>query len=127
MLIHECTHQYLHMLSWFETLVTKDAQPHYSPLKGCERPLERIVLGYHAFANVLLAYAQLDTHGYGERISSRVRVVSGYLDELAKPLVDEVGLSALGREIVRPLRARLAAMTGDHPRHGGTTPSQDQP
>lgn len=127
MLIHECTHQYLHMLSWFETLVTKDARPHYSPLKNCERPLDRIVLGYHAFGNVMLAYAQLEAHGYGAAISSRVRVVSGYLDQLAKPLVDEVGLSALGREIVRPLRARLAAMTGDHLRRGEAAQSQDQP
>ena len=127
MLIHECSHQYLHLISWFDTLVSKDARPHYSPLKGCERPLERIVLGYHAFGNAMLAYAQLDAHGHGEGISSRSRVVSAYLDELAKPLVDEVGLSALGREIVRPLRARLGAMTSDHPRRGGAAPDQDQP
>jgi HEXXH motif-containing protein len=109
MLIHECSHQYLHMVSWFGALVSKDARPHYSPLKGCERPLERIALGYHAFGNAMLAFAQLQAHGHAEALAARYRVVSGYVDELVKPLVDEVGLSALGREIVRPLRARLGA------------------
>lgn len=109
MLIHECSHQYLHMLSLFGTLVSEDARPHYSPLKGRERPLDRIVLGYHAFGNAKLAYAQLRAHGHAEAIAGRHRVVSTYLDELVKPLVDEVGLSALGREIFRPLRARLDA------------------
>jgi HEXXH motif-containing protein len=129
MLIHECSHQYLHMLSWFGAVVTKDARPHYSPLKKCERPLERIVLGYHAFGNVMLAYAQLRAHGHAEGIASRHRVVSGYVAELVKPLVDEVGLSELGREIVRPLRARLGgeAMTSEPPRRDRAAPNQDQP
>ena len=109
MLVHECSHQYLYMVSWFGTLVTEAARPHYSPLKGRERPLEKIVLGYHAFGNVLLAYAQLRAHGHAEALALRYRVVSAYLDQLVKPLVDEVGLSALGCEIVRPLRARLGA------------------
>lgn len=109
MLIHECSHQYLHMVSWFGALITEDARPHYSPLKDRERPLDRIVLGYHAYGNVMLAYEQLRAHGHAEGIASRSRVVSSYLDELVKPLVAEVGLSALGREIVRPLRTRLAA------------------
>lgn len=109
MLIHECSHQYLHMVSWFGALITKDAKPHYSPLKNCERPLDRIVLGYHAYGNVMLAYTQLGARGHAEGIASRARVVANYLDELVKPLVDEVGLTALGREIVRPLRHRLCA------------------
>jgi HEXXH motif-containing protein len=109
MLIHECSHQYLHMVSWFGQLVTEHARPHYSPLKRCERPLEKIILGYHAFGNVMLAYAQLRAHGHAEALAGRARLVSEYVDELVKPLVDETGLSALGLEIVRPLRARLAA------------------
>jgi HEXXH motif-containing protein len=109
MLIHECSHQYLHMASWFGALVSEAARPHYSPLKGCERPLDRIVLGYHAFGNAMLAFAQLRAHGHAEVIANRYRVVSAYLDELVKPLVDEVGLSGLGRELVRPLRTRLGA------------------
>jgi HEXXH motif-containing protein len=109
MLVHECSHQFLHLGSWFGALVSKDARPHYSPLKGCERPLERIVLGYHAFGNVLLAYAQLRERGHAEALATRYRVVSSYVDELVKPLVDEGEISALGREIVRPLRARLEA------------------
>lgn len=109
MLIHECSHQYLHMVSWFGSLVTEAARPHYSPLKGCERPLDRIVLGYHAYGNVMLAYEQLRLHGHAEGVAGRSRVVSAYLDELVKPLVEEVGLSGLAREIVRPLRTRLAA------------------
>ena len=109
MLIHECSHQYLHMVSWFGALVTEAAQPHYSPLKRRERPLEKILLGYHAFGNVMLAYAQLRAHGHAEALAGRSHVISAYVDELAKPLIEEVGLSTLGREIVRPLRTRLGA------------------
>lgn len=111
MLIHECSHQYLHMVSWFGALVNEAARPHYSPLKRRERPLDRIVFGFHAIGNALLAYAQLRAHGHAEALARRYRVVSAYLDELVKPLVDEVGLSALGREIVRPLRTRLVRMS----------------
>lgn len=129
MLIHECSHQYFHMLSWFGALVTKDARPHYSPLKGCERPLDRILLGYHAFGNAILAYEQLRAHGHGEGIAGRYRVISGYLDELVKPLVDEVGLSELGREILRPLRTRLGAVqvTIEPPSRDRAALNQDQP
>jgi HEXXH motif-containing protein len=109
MLVHECSHQFLYMVSWFGTLVTEAARPHYSPLKRRERPLERIVLGYHAFGNVLLAYEQLRAHGHAKALAPRYSVVSAYLDELVKPLVDDVGLSALGLQIVRPLRTRLGA------------------
>lgn len=115
MLIHECSHQYIHLMQWFGSLVSEAARPHYSPLKGCDRPLDRILLGYHAFGNAILAYAQLRAHGHAEAIAGRYRVVSGYVDQLATPLVDEVGLSALGREIMRPLRTRLAAQLGPRP------------
>ncbi|ACY15513.1 HEXXH motif domain-containing protein [Haliangium ochraceum] len=108
MLIHECSHQYFHMASWLGTTVTPDARPHYSPLKRRERPLERILLGYHAFGNALIAFGRLVELGMDRDIDERRRTVVAYMDELKLPLADEDGISELGLALYRPLRARLA-------------------
>jgi HEXXH motif-containing protein len=111
MLVHECSHQYLHMAAWIGSLVNADARPHYSPLKRRERPLERILLGYHAFGNALLVYDRFHDHGLGAQLGDRLRTVTAYMDELARPLASEVGLSPLGLEILRPLRTRLETLS----------------
>ena len=108
MLIHECSHQYFHMASWVGSMVTPDARPYYSPLKNCERPLDRILLGYHAFGNALIAFERFCKMGLEQEIAERVRTVAGYMEQLRVPVEKEEGLSELGIAIYRPLRARLA-------------------
>jgi HEXXH motif-containing protein len=108
MLIHECSHQYFHMASWVGSTVTPDAKPHYSPLKRRERPLDRLLLGYHAFGNALIAFDRFRAIGLGNEIADRDGTVSAYMDQLRVPLQTEEGLSELGLALYRPLRARLA-------------------
>lgn len=108
MLIHECSHQYFHMASWMGSTVTPDAKPHYSPLKRRERPLDRLLLGYHAFGNALIAFDRFRAIGLGNQITDRLGTVSAYMEQLRVPLQSEEGLSELGLALYRPLRARLA-------------------
>ena len=57
MLVHEATHQYYNILLMVEPVTDgSDQKLYYSPVRRCERPIEMILLAYHAFANVLLFY-----------------------------------------------------------------------
>lgn len=53
-LIHECSHQYFHLLLWNTTLTKPDAPSAYSSLKKIERPLVLVLAGFHAYANIYL-------------------------------------------------------------------------
>ncbi len=57
MLVHECCHQYYHALCQLEEMVDPaDTGTYFSPFVNKQRPLDRILLAYHAFANVYLYY-----------------------------------------------------------------------
>jgi len=110
MMVHECTHQYFHMASWLGSFVTADAKPHYSPLKKCERPLDRILIGYHAFGNALIAFEKFREMGLQKETASRRSTIAAYMEQLRVPIETEVGLSELGLAFSRPLRARLTTI-----------------
>lgn len=114
MLVHECSHQYYHMCSWLGSTVTPDAKPYYSPLKKCERPLDRILLGYHAFGNAMIVFDRMAGNGMQAQISDRWSTVAGYMDQLVQPLEDQRSLSELGQAVYAPLRTRLDGLA--HPR-----------
>jgi HEXXH motif-containing protein len=114
MLVHECTHQYYHMCSWMGSTVVPDAKPYFSPLKQCERPLDRILLGYHAFGNAMIVFDRLAGKGMAADIQDRWRTVSAYMDQLVTPLRDPAQLSELGVALFAPLHARLEQL--DHRR-----------
>lgn len=107
MMVHECTHQYFHLASWLGSFMTADAKPHYSPLKNCERPLDRILIGYHAFGNALIAFEKFREVGLQKETAVRRSTIAGYMEQLRVPIEAEVGLSDLGLAFSRPLRDRL--------------------
>lgn len=107
MMIHESSHQYFHLLTWLNPMVKPDAKMYYSPLKKRERPLEKILLGYHAFANASLAFESLIDLGFGDDIQNRKECVDEYMRELIPPLEETDGLSELGEAIYQPLRKRI--------------------
>lgn len=115
MLVHECSHQYYHMCSWLGSTVTPDAKPHYSPLKKCERPLDRILLGYHAFGNAMIVFDHMARDGMQVQIRDRWNTVAGYMDQLVQPLEDQRSLSELGQAIYAPLRERLDQLAYPRP------------
>ena len=119
MLIHECSHQYFHMASWLGSPVTPDSKPHYSPLKKCERPLDRILLGYHAFGNAMIGFDRFAELGFKHDIADRWHTISNYLEQLALPLADEAGLNELGKALYRPLHERVTRLTQEQPWRSG--------
>jgi HEXXH motif-containing protein len=63
MLVHETSHQYFHLARLFDPLCQHDAPAVYSVLKKTHRPLERVLLGYHAAGNMWLALTTLRERG----------------------------------------------------------------
>jgi len=74
-LIHECSHQYFHMLMWNTVLCDSHAPFAYSALKDMERPLSSLLLAHHAVGNILLGLGEINNkksfiiHGLEEEIS----------------------------------------------------------
>lgn len=111
-LIHECSHQFLHMLVLNAPTIKKDAPEAYSILKNTNRPLDKVLLGYHAFGNVLLALRLLgDANGLLsvaalQEEESHVDEIVSSLDEPLQEYADDY-LEEAGKEIYSPLRAQL--------------------
>lgn len=56
MLVHEASHNYFYLITRLGEPVIHSQEMYYSPFVNSMRSLERILLGYHAFANVYLYY-----------------------------------------------------------------------
>jgi HEXXH motif-containing protein len=63
MLVHEAAHQYFYLATRLEPLLVGGEQTHYSPLKRAARPLSKLFLGFHAFANVMVLHDRLRRAG----------------------------------------------------------------
>jgi HEXXH motif-containing protein len=61
-LIHESSHPLFHF-ALLDTLFAngQDQRLYYSPYRRADRPIDRILLAFHAFANVALFYRRLRT------------------------------------------------------------------
>jgi hypothetical protein len=110
MLVHESSHQYFHMVQRYErTHDANDTRLYYSPLKGTGRPAEMILLGFHAFANVVLFYRACLDNGFSDEDNCRAqeRRHLSDLKTLAEQLRTMDSLTASGRRLWEPLAARL--------------------
>jgi hypothetical protein len=114
-LVHECAHQYFYMLERVGPVDDgSDSRRYWSPPIRLERPLSRILMAYHALANVRLFYeslrgAEIDDGGYVKRNEPEILDAVSQLDE---PLQDNRALTPLGRALYEPLADRLAALAG---------------
>jgi HEXXH motif-containing protein len=111
MLVHECSHQYYNIASWFTTFVKDNAPEAYSVLKHKNRPLERLLLGFHAFGNALLMYDELHRSALPFKgLSGRIPYVQGLVDDLYEPVRNHAEwLTDSGRDLFIPLVERLIA------------------
>jgi HEXXH motif-containing protein len=113
-LIHECSHQYFHMALWCGPVAKSDSPLVFSKLAGRNRPLDKVLLGFHAFGNVLLALPTLlptltgnETLEYHEQLLWTREVVDGLYRALQPNW--ERHLEQSGQQIYQPLRERLIA------------------
>lgn len=116
-LIHEGSHQYFHILEKVASTRKKnDTRLFYSPPVGRERPIDRILIAYHAFANVLIFYATAfkKNIGHNDREAfNRFEVMKKDVEFLENTLITCNGLSELGEIIFHPLRSRLSYALSD--------------
>jgi HEXXH motif-containing protein len=113
MLVHEASHQYFHLARLFGPLCKRDAPEVYSVLKQCKRPLEKVLFGYHAAVNIVLALETLRARRCGldgaeldHEIRETVDLVAG-LDSSLKGNWEQ-HFNEAGISLYMALRARLA-------------------
>ncbi|MDV3002650.1 MAG: hypothetical protein N5P05_004305 (plasmid) [Chroococcopsis gigantea SAG 12.99] len=108
-MIHESSHQFFNLLEWNMQLVKNDIEI-YSILKNSHRPLLKVLLGYHAFANALIGLVILRDRGFFDQDYDRV---FNHTCELVNSLgksIENVGLENLteiGMSLYLPLRSTV--------------------
>ena len=108
MLIHEASHQYFELLNKMgPTVDPNHTQLYYSPVTQCDRPLHKILLAYHAFANVMLFYRGVAECGLADSSSAKFQnVLNDELSQLEQPLLESDAILPIGRALVEPLIER---------------------
>jgi len=108
MLIHEASHQYFELLNKLgPTVDPSHTALYYSPVKQCDRPLHKILLAYHAFANVMLFYRGVAGCGLADsRFAKFQNVLNDELRQLEQPLLSNDAILPVGRVLVEPLIER---------------------
>lgn len=103
MLVHECTHQYFFMLSLVTGLVTEEAKGlyFYSPLIRRERSIDRLLMAYHAAANMVAFHHTLAVAGVGSAVPiERLKTLVPACAELRTTLLEN-------RHLLQPLAAEF--------------------
>jgi HEXXH motif-containing protein len=111
MLVHEATHQYFQILARLGPVENgSDERLYYSPVRRTGRPIDKILLAYHAFANVLLFYRACAASGrsYRADCAHNEALIRPQLAQLETALRASAGLTPLGRALWEPLALRLA-------------------
>jgi HEXXH motif-containing protein len=112
MLIHEATHNYFYLLTQMGGPVTGGSDGlYYSPFVHSMRPLDRILLAYHAFANVYLYYTEYEPIAPDPAdISIRRARVLKDLDTIVVHIKDNMAsLTRVGLALVEPLIRHVAS------------------
>jgi HEXXH motif-containing protein len=110
MLVDKCTHQYLYVLQRVGTLDDgSDDRLCCSPIR-MKRSLSKILIAYHALANVRFFYDRARSGGREdelEYVDANQPAITGALANLDAPLRDNAALTELGRGLYEPLAHRL--------------------
>lgn len=121
-LVHEASHQHFFLLSQCGPVDDgSDDGLYWSPAPRAYRPIGKILLAYHAFANIQLFLRECIDNGIGdsagEERAACCALLAAYeapVAELARPLDTTGALTPLGRALYEPLAARVAASEPNH-------------
>jgi HEXXH motif-containing protein len=112
-LVHEATHQYLHLAARVGPVDDgSDQGTYWSPLHSAERPLARLLATYHAFGNVALLLRGLVEAGEDRRGRSAARLAAllPALRTTEGQICQHPALTPSGRALLDPLLARLSTL-----------------
>jgi HEXXH motif-containing protein len=113
-LVHECAHQYFYMLQRVGPVDdASDATLYWSPPIRKQRPLSRILMAYHALANVQLLFDAVRANPANDaQVVDYVRLnepdLQAAIEALDEPLRGNSALTPLGRGLYQPLAERMA-------------------
>lgn len=117
-LVHESAHQYFNLLNRVGDVDDgSDRDLYWSPPVRTERPLSKILIAYHAFANVELFYRAVIEAGRDPdgSVARCLPDVADMVDQLDGPLRENPALTALGRALYEPLATRRTDAAGGGP------------
>ncbi|MBB4654901.1 HEXXH motif-containing protein [Xanthomonas sp. F14] len=110
-LVHECSHQYFHLGQWVGPVTVANAPTAYSILKNTHRPLDRVLLGYHAFANIYAALMLLRTRTgdmHGSVLDQEIEHAKTSAHQLGSELDSRLEyLTEIGQDLYLPLRTTV--------------------
>lgn len=113
-LIHEVSHDYLHVVETMERLVTSEDELFYSPPRRTERSTRRILSAHHAFANILIFYYLLDMSGVpldGYYVRG-IEKLEGWRRHFESCLERSAVLTEAAERVWRPLARRAQQLQG---------------
>jgi len=112
LLVHESTHQYFYLLSQFGPVDDgTDETLYFSPLKETGRPIDAILLAYHACANMLLMHDQLRLAGHASGfLAERRATLAEQVRTLESHLRRSPSITEIGAALWEPLAERLDAL-----------------
>ena len=106
LLIHECSHQYFHVAEdWFRLANGQDTNLYYSHYVKKERPIDRILIAFHAFANVSRFYIEClrNDAPFADKAKRELGGHEQWLSEFNEHLKVTSGLTKAGRNLWQPL------------------------
>ncbi len=105
MFVHESSHQYYNALIRLEDVTDKSDQTmYYSPFVKRERTLDRILLAYHAFANVHLFYQECFNSEVCHREDRKdLATLENDLAAVEQTIITSDKLTPVGRALMEPL------------------------
>lgn len=112
-LVHEASHQHFNLARHLGAVHTDNGRLYYSPPVRKERPLDRILIAYHAFGNVLIFYRRISRmNTFPKDVEAQVRKCRQYVEVLEGHLLRTRALTPLGKAIFKPLRDALRQSSG---------------
>ena len=107
-LIHEASHQHFILLNSMFPIVEKGPQELiYSPIKGMERPLSRVLFAFHACVNIHRFFASVDPARASRFDRDRSALMHDYASTMSANLAKSAKLTQAGRGLVALLDKAL--------------------
>lgn len=113
MLVHEASHQHFFIAKHLGRIDDgSDCNEYYSPMVRQRRPLEKILLAFHALGNMALLHASIINENTISTEFSRLRMmeISQRLEKVQPVLESSRALTALGACLYEPLADRIARL-----------------
>ncbi len=109
-LIHESSHQYFLLLNGVVPMVQPGSTTEvFSPIKGCDRPVDRCTLAHHACFNIWDFMRRGVSSRYGDEARQSMELMAGFTDVLGRNIQASGCLTDEGARFVGSLQSIFTA------------------